>query len=386
MSISSGLGNTCFGASSGQAIVDSGYSTCVGYNAGFSNNKSENTFIGTQAGYNCNAIRNVFVGYDSGFSATSGTDNTIVGFQACKALTLGTGNSIFGSNAGATITTGGGNIIFGSGAGAGITTGNDNICIGGQTCSATTLGSRNVCIGLGAGKVLTSYENVLLGYTAGIALTTGANNSFIGNGAGATATTCSGSTALGCGSVVTGDNQVVLGNTGCTVIVPNTISFPNVPMVYVWLDVTVGIYYGPTTYATPYSSNNTLEIVSNTSAQYVCFNYGIANYGTIYFNRIGYNSSNGKFTPTMPGFYQITYAIMVKSCGCSYSFAGQFNGVSVLSHKYGSQTGQTINVTKVLYFNGFSDYFTIEFWNTSGTMIIEGSRDLTWFQAVYLHG
>ena len=361
-SITSGSGNTCFGTSSGQNITTSGYSTCIGYNAGFSNNTSNNTFVGGQAGYNCNAGQNTFVGWDCGFSATSGTDNTIMGDNASYALT-----------------TGGKNTIIGSASASLLTSGDNNVVMGYQTGTRMTSGR----------------ENTLLGINAGNYLSSGHSNTFVGAGAGnwTPISTYSNCTAIGynAGTEITGDNQVVIGTTAEKVILPNTISLPNVPMVYCCLDIYNATYVGSTTYITSVSGQNAICIASNSVGVTLCFNYYNI-FATTGFNQTGYNKVNGRFTPAKAGFYQLSYQIFVNSCtGGTYSILGNFykgsTGVTapVLDYQFGSSSGQVINQSIMFYFNGSTDYFFVSVNNSSGAVYIGGSNPVTWFQGIYLH-
>jgi hypothetical protein len=92
--------------------------------------------------------------------------------------------------------------------------------------SATTAGNGNTLMGCEAYKLTTTLGNynTAVGYRAGYTYqSTGANNTLIGsltdfNGANA----FNNSTALGTGAIITGSNQVVLGTTNETTILPST--------------------------------------------------------------------------------------------------------------------------------------------------------------------
>jgi hypothetical protein len=141
------------------------------------------------------SINSVLVGKGTG----SGTENTAVGANAGDSMTTGAANTVFGNNAGTAITTGGSNTCIGASAGLAITTANWNTLVGHQAGDSVTTGP----------------ANTLVGYQAGTNISTGSTNAALGDSAFLTGN-FSNSTCLGYDSVVTGSNQVQLGNSGTT--------------------------------------------------------------------------------------------------------------------------------------------------------------------------
>ena len=130
--------------------------------------------------------------YNSKSSNYGGTNNAFFGFNCGAAITSGATNSGFGQN----------NTLLG------LTSGSSNTAVGSGALQAVTTTSSNTAIGNGAGLS-----------------TTGSNNTFIGATANTTLATASNSTAIGYGASVTASNQVVLGTTSESVIIPNTITY-----------------------------------------------------------------------------------------------------------------------------------------------------------------
>ncbi len=141
------------------------------------------------------SINSVLVGKGTG----SGTENTAVGANAGDSMTTGASNTLFGYNAGTAITTGGSNTCVGTNAGLAVTTANWNTLIGYQAGDSATTGG----------------ANTFVGFQSGTNVTTGNTNAALGDSAYLTGN-FSNSTCLGFDSVVTGSNQVQLGNSGTT--------------------------------------------------------------------------------------------------------------------------------------------------------------------------
>lgn len=174
----SGEGNIFAGINSGST---GRLNTFVGAGSGALNSTgSENTFIGAASGfYNSTGYANVFVGYTAGQSNTAGQLNTFLGHDAGKLNTTGKGNTFVGLAAGLSNATADFNTYLGNSAGDSNTTG---------------------------------FENTFLGNQAGTSNTTGSRNIFIGSGAMGTSGTIASSIGIGCNTVVTANNQLVVGS------------------------------------------------------------------------------------------------------------------------------------------------------------------------------
>jgi len=229
------------------AIEGTSFNTMIGSYAGLKNQSSHHTFVGFQAGYNQQATipapvgntyigslsgwtgglpattggpitnpgENVFVGFETGYYNTSSV-NTFVGFQAGKgtaagaALTTGSGggNAFFGAGAGkknianfntfigngsgeaTNVTTAEFNTFVGAAAGANNTTGHDNCYIGAQSAGASSTpsstGNYNNFMGSSAGAVeISGHDNEQIGYLSGTINKLGSKNVLIGSSTGA---------------------------------------------------------------------------------------------------------------------------------------------------------------------------------------------------------
>ena len=94
----------------------------------------------------------------------------------------------------------------------------------GANCS-TVLGSYNTAIGSACLPSSTqgSY-NSGIGINAGTNMVTGSNNTFLGASTSTTLATCNKSTAIGHGAQISADNQIVVGTSTETVIVPGSMT------------------------------------------------------------------------------------------------------------------------------------------------------------------
>ena len=259
LNISTGANNTLIGRNAGDSITDgignvvvgftayqagsNDYNTVVGYQAGYGANSSNTVYIGFRAGYlntgtantyigneagrfNTSGISNVFIGADAGYSNTTNSSNTYVGTQAgvyqtgiyntslghlAMGGTSGTGtgqqNTAIGHQAGRYITNANQTTYVGRNAGLYTTTGQYNTGIGSASLQTCTIGAANTAIGLNALFSLTDgNNNTTLGLNSGYGVTTGLNNLLLGANAGRS--TGSG----GLGEIISGDNQIQLGN------------------------------------------------------------------------------------------------------------------------------------------------------------------------------
>lgn len=158
--------------------------TLYGYQAGYSNSGSANTFIGHQAGiFTTTGNYNTALGYQSFTSNLTGHSNTALGVYALKDNT----------------------------------TGIENVAVGHQALSQNEQGGGNAAVGIAAlGSNTTGNQNTAVGATALYANTTGYYNTAIGYMAFMSGATYFNSTALGHAALVTGSNQVRLGDANVT--------------------------------------------------------------------------------------------------------------------------------------------------------------------------
>jgi hypothetical protein len=157
-----------------------------------------NTLIGSTGSYSIG-------GYNTclGFNAMAGSGNASTENNTC--VGYNSGNKL---NAGGTTNQGSANSLFGRGSGSFLTTGAYNTFVGSQSGYDATIAVDNVCIGSGSG------DNLIEGST----------NTFIGKGTNTTLSSVNNSTAIGYNAQITANNQIVLGTSAETIIVPNRIS------------------------------------------------------------------------------------------------------------------------------------------------------------------
>lgn len=161
--------------------------TAVGYEAMFHNNSGiQNTAVGKQALMNISTgDRNSAVGYRALSDNNEGLDNTAMGYQAMDSNQDGEGNAAFGANAL-------GSNVFGSW----------NTAVGANTAQF--------------GNQVTG--NTAVGYNAGGTYVNGNYNTFVGYDAKSNLSGHTNASALGNGVIITGSNQVRLGNGSVTSI------------------------------------------------------------------------------------------------------------------------------------------------------------------------
>ena len=103
--------------------------------------------------------------------------------------------------------------------------GMNNVGIGASCCPNIVNGNYNSACGTSClpSSISGSY-NIGIGANAGQNLISGSNNTFLGSYSSTSLPTCIYSTAVGYGSQITDSNQIVLGTTGQSVVVPGTLS------------------------------------------------------------------------------------------------------------------------------------------------------------------
>jgi hypothetical protein len=227
-----GSNNNAFGMGALGLNIDGNDNVAMGYLALQLGTSPDRVIaIGTQAAYR----------YD-------GTDAVAIGYQALSATgAVGLYNVAIGSGSGGSLTTGASNVSIGRRSLGSQTTASNNVAIGTDAMVSSGNGDANVAIGSSSlGSTTTAFQNVSVGYFSGAGLTTGANNVFVGRYAAQSTTTGTGNvaigeqalssnvdgirntcvgqssdsssasynniTSLGYAAVVTGSNQVQLGN------------------------------------------------------------------------------------------------------------------------------------------------------------------------------
>jgi len=181
--------------------------------------------VGRGAGSNST---NTALGVDALDAITSGSANIAIGNNTLKNATLASKSVAIGSNTLILNTTGNQNTAVGNSSMTNNITGGDNTAVGHFSLTSNT-GSDNVAVGFEALSSNTSgSRNTAIGYRTGkvgTANTTGTNNTFVGYGAKTNGSGYTNSTALGSDAEITASNQIVLGTTTETVVIPNQINF-----------------------------------------------------------------------------------------------------------------------------------------------------------------
>ncbi|MCX6250966.1 MAG: tail fiber domain-containing protein [Bacteroidetes bacterium] len=182
------------------------------------NNIARDIFVGEGAGSSASPgnVDNTLIGYNAGFSGTAPTFtfNTLVGSEA-GLKTQGSKNTFVGFRAGYNYSSPGQVVSTFLGAEAGYN---------------EAQGDEDVYVGWRSGyNSLGAYHNTFVGNISGANNTSGSNNTFIGIGSGSTnqkgsglttlgaganvgSTALSNAAAIGAGSIVTQNNQMILGN------------------------------------------------------------------------------------------------------------------------------------------------------------------------------
>jgi hypothetical protein len=166
---------------------------------------------------------NTAIGNTSLQGQDDGYGNTTLGIWTMKVNNGGFNNTSIGAYALQNINTGNDNTAIGNYAMLNSTTGNFNTATGSLALSANTstanTGSYNVANGYRALPFnQTGSYNVGVGYSALNSNTTGTNNTAIGNQANVSTGSLTNATAIGNAAIVSGSNQIQLGNSSVTLV------------------------------------------------------------------------------------------------------------------------------------------------------------------------
>ncbi len=215
-----GKHNMFFGYQAGKLAEYSYQNLFMGYQAGYHMSTGAwNVFIGNNAGYMANnALSNIFIGKEAGYNFTSGLHNIYIGTEAGREVNTSVYSNIYiGNNTGKNNNEGNYNTFVGSHAGFN-NTGDDNTFLG-NNCGFSNTGEHNVFLGSESGIYTGSgSKNICIGYRAGYR-TTGTGNVFIGNSANNTnfsTVSYSNSIAIGDSVIVSGSNEIRIGNDNAT--------------------------------------------------------------------------------------------------------------------------------------------------------------------------
>jgi hypothetical protein len=231
-SISSGQYNTALGTYSNLGTTTANNTTAIGSNANC-NNYTESTSIGYNATNTAN--NQIMLGTSAETVVIPGTSLTVNG-KINQSL-VNSSSTQLGTNALLNLASGGGsNTCIGVNSGNYTSSGYNNSSLGANSMQLNSTGSDNTCIGYNAMiNGSTAIQNTIIGSSAGNAIKTGSYNTCIGYlsspslSTGSTNTTIgynssadnySNSTAIGYNSTNTANNQVMLGTSAETVVIP----------------------------------------------------------------------------------------------------------------------------------------------------------------------
>ena len=193
---------------------------------------NQHTLFGINTPTDMTSVSITGFGYKSLNSNTTGNINCAFGGNALNLNTTGEANNAFGYGALSTNTTGQQNDAFGYNALANNTTGYNNNAFGTQALTANK-GNRNTAFGSYSDQYtsnILSNKNTAIGYSA-ITATNVSKTDAVTNstaiGANSNCNSYSGSTALGYNATCTASNQIMIGTTAETVVIPGNFSSKN---------------------------------------------------------------------------------------------------------------------------------------------------------------
>jgi len=193
--MSTGTGNSAFGAFALSSAVSENANTAIGAGALFLNTAANNTAIGAGALLsNTIGFSNTASGAFALFNNTIGLTNSANGFQALFSNTRGSRNTATGTGA-----------LFSN------TTGVENTATGLGALATNTIGVANTANGLNALGISTGSGNTAVGANALSNSATGHGNTALGDGAGDGVTTASNAICIG-SSGANVDNSCFIGN------------------------------------------------------------------------------------------------------------------------------------------------------------------------------
>jgi len=198
-------------------------------------NPNSNIFLGLSAGLGNTAAENVAIGNSALSSNNTGGSNTAVGSSTLLLNENGSQNCAFGQSALLFNRSGGNNVALGyfalrsnqnsdsTAVGANVLQSNfegqQNTAIGSQALRVNTSGSGNTCVGYQAMQNdLSGNQNTAIGAQTLITNLSGSNNTCVGYGADVLTDGLNNASAFGNGAIVTGSNQVIIGNSNVTLI------------------------------------------------------------------------------------------------------------------------------------------------------------------------
>lgn len=231
----SGARNIAIGAEAMVGASGASSQIALGYRALYSSQATtQNIGIGNNVGQSLTTGNyNIGLGFGALAGDTTGVDNIAIGRSALNATTGAQNQIAIGTQAlqNAVNVSLQPNVAIGYQAGRNVSSGGANVCIGAQAGLTVTTGDYNTIIGWFADADANGLENTLIGHStrggsgnsttaiganACANITTGTKNTALGSGALTGLATYDNCTGVGSLSVVTGSNQVQLGDSFTT--------------------------------------------------------------------------------------------------------------------------------------------------------------------------
>jgi hypothetical protein len=333
LALTSGNFNVAIGGNAGCALDGTSGNIAIGFNAGCSQNTGcGNTYLGTNAALSDVGCLNTYIGGVAGRCATTGCYNVALGeaafataaaTTACSVTAIGQGtlrntsgtggcNSVaLGTNAGCGVSTGICNIFIGVQAGYNMASGNSNIAIGTNVCFPSATGSCQLAIGVNNINWLSGDCTFAIKPGAGIIDCAGCCGTAgqVLSSTGANAVKWSNGSNAGC-AMTRNANGITL--TSCASYTPQVLRY--------------------------------CTAVSDSTSWY--------------------NSTTGVFTPTVPGWYQVTAGGRIFAGACENVLSLVCNGTVIsTSGGYNLVSG---NAGALAYMNGTTDAMCVQIRNATG--------------------
>lgn len=245
-----GAGNSAFGSYTLNANTNGNYNTAIGAAALYRNTSgSSNTAVGRWSLYsNTTGLYNTSLGSMSMWQNTAGVENSAVGMNSLMRNTWGSYNSAFGMNSLTWNTSGLFNAAYGAYSMFNNSSGGSNAAIGTYAMYSNSNGSENVAAGMYALYYnQTGISNTGIGYFTLPNNQSGSNNTAVGHNTGGGIAYGSGNTIIGANvsglpntltnTIIladgTGNQRLVIDNTGKARIGSNTLTTPGAYKLYV---------------------------------------------------------------------------------------------------------------------------------------------------------
>ena len=218
MSAQSMLGSSIFIGSTigeGELVFSDGTVQTTAYNASTTNGETDLT-VNNLTVTETATIETAYIGSDSSSSG-------LVVYGNVQQVLPDSGTCQYGANCiNSSEYTGTGNSGFGQVCLNNITSGNNNSALGYSALANLTTGTNNTSVGSGAMNALSTAEgNTCIGANAGASVVNGGFNTLVGVNSNSG---YSYSTALGYNSTITANNQIMLGTSSETVVVPGSLT------------------------------------------------------------------------------------------------------------------------------------------------------------------